>query len=96
MARIADSTHRVQFAANLGGSQVARRLRAPSSASSRPKSDRTAEVRWLTADQSVKNVGSAAKVVDDLLEAIPVTCRELEVIETYLSAVLDECLGATD
>jgi hypothetical protein len=37
----------------------------------------------------------AAEAVDDFPEAIPVTARELEVIETYLSAALEELSGTS-
>jgi len=35
-------------------------------------------------------------VVDDLPQEIPITRRELDVIETYLGALLDEALGAPE
>jgi hypothetical protein len=35
-------------------------------------------------------------VVDDFPPVIPVAQRELEVIETYLSALLDDALGRTE
>ena len=35
-------------------------------------------------------------VVDDLPRVIPVAQRELDVIETYLGALLDEALGRTE
>jgi hypothetical protein len=35
-------------------------------------------------------------VVDDLPEVIPVAQRELDVIETYLGALLDDALGRTE
>jgi hypothetical protein len=36
------------------------------------------------------------QVVDDFREAIPVSQRELDVIETYLGAVLDDMLKRTE
>jgi hypothetical protein len=41
-------------------------------------------------------VGAGPNVVDDFPAAIPVTRRELEVIETYLGALLDETLEKTE
>jgi hypothetical protein len=41
-------------------------------------------------------VEAGLKVVDDFPQAIPVAQRELDVIETYLGAVLDDVLGAPD
>jgi hypothetical protein len=35
-------------------------------------------------------------VVDDLPQVIPVAQRELDVIETYLGALLDDALGRTE
>ena len=35
-------------------------------------------------------------VVDDFPQEIPITRRELDVIETYLGAVLDETLGVAE
>ena len=35
-------------------------------------------------------------VVDDLPQEIPITRRELDVIETYLGVLLDEALGAPE
>jgi hypothetical protein len=35
-------------------------------------------------------------VVDDFPQSIPVGQRELDVIETYLSALLDDALGRTE
>jgi hypothetical protein len=37
-----------------------------------------------------------AEVVDDFPQAIPVAPRELEVIETYLGALLDDVLSQTE
>jgi hypothetical protein len=37
-----------------------------------------------------------AEVVDDFPQAIPVASRELDVIETYLSALLDDVLSQTE
>ena len=95
MRRIADSTYRVQIAADLRGSGVARRVTRSSPGQSRlARSNRTAEPgRLIAADQPVRNAGLAVEAVDDFPEAIPVTARELEVIETYLNAVLDELSG---
>lgn len=41
------------------------------------------------------NVDTAVEVVDDLPDLFPVTQREIEVIETYLSALVDEALAGT-
>ena len=41
------------------------------------------------------NVAPAVEVVDDLPSLVPVTQREIEVIETYLSALVDEALAGT-
>jgi hypothetical protein len=41
------------------------------------------------------NVEPAVEVVDDLPSLVPVTQREIEVIETYLSALVDEALAGT-
>jgi hypothetical protein len=41
------------------------------------------------------NVEPAVEVVDDLPALVPVTQREIEVIETYLSALVDEALAGT-
>jgi hypothetical protein len=41
------------------------------------------------------NVEPAVEVVDDLPSLVPVTQREVEVIETYLSALVDEALAGT-
>ena len=38
-------------------------------------------------------VDAGLKVIDDFSTAIPVTRGELEVIETYLGALLDDALG---
>jgi hypothetical protein len=64
----------------------------PSSTQSRlARGNRIAEDgRLIAVDQSVRNAGLAARVVDDFPEAIPVTRHELDVIETYLGALLDE------
>lgn len=35
-------------------------------------------------------------VVDDFPQEIPITRRELDLIETYLGALLDEALGVTE
>jgi hypothetical protein len=37
-----------------------------------------------------------ARVIDDWPDVVPVTLRELDVIEIYLRAVLDEFLGTTE
>jgi hypothetical protein len=93
MRRIADSTYRVQMAADLRGSEVARRL---TQALPVARSNPTAEPgRVIAADRPVGNAGLAVEAVDDFPEAIPVTARELEVIETYLSAALDELSGTS-
>ena len=42
------------------------------------------------------NVEPAIEVVDDLTALVPVTQREIEVIETYLSALVDEALAGTE
>ena len=39
------------------------------------------------------NGRAGLEVVDDLSQAIPVAQRELDVIETYLGALLDDALG---
>ena len=41
------------------------------------------------------DVEPAMEVVDDLPGLFPVTQREIEVIETYLSALVDEVLAGT-
>jgi hypothetical protein len=93
MRRIADSTYRVQMAADLRGSEVARRL---TQALPVARSNPTAKPgRLIAADRPVGNAGLAVEAVDDFPEAIPVTARELEVIETYLSAALDELSGTS-
>ena len=38
----------------------------------------------------------APHLVDDLPDAVPVSAQELDVIETYLGAVLNEFLGARE
>ena len=83
------------MAADLRGSAVARHLTRPSPTQCRrAQNNQTAEpARLIAADRPVRNAGSAVEAVDDFPEAIPVTARELEVIETYLSAVLDELSG---
>jgi len=83
------------MAADLRGSKLARRLAQALPAQGQlARSNRTAEpARLIAADRPVRNAGSAVEAVDDFPEAIPVTARELEVIETYLSAVLDELSG---
>jgi hypothetical protein len=69
--------------------------RAAAHTQSRPTQSKQAAATGplIAADQPVKNVGMPARVVDDFPEAIPVTARELEVIETYLGAALDQYLG---
>jgi hypothetical protein len=63
--------------------------------SRRAQNNRTAEPgRLIAVDQPVRDAGLAVEAVDDFPEAIPVTARELEVIETYLNAALEE-LSAT-
>jgi hypothetical protein len=42
------------------------------------------------------NVEPAVEVVDDLPALVPVTRGEIEVIETYLSALVDEALAGTE
>ena len=42
------------------------------------------------------NVEPAVEVVDDLPALVPVTQREIEVIETYLSVLVDEALAGTE
>jgi hypothetical protein len=42
------------------------------------------------------NVEPAVEVVDDLPALVPVTQREIEVIETYLSALVDEALAGAE
>jgi hypothetical protein len=42
------------------------------------------------------NVEPAIEVVDDLPALVPVTQREIEVIETYLGALVDEALAGTE
>jgi len=83
------------MAADLRGSEVARRLTQALPAQSRfARSNQTAGPgRPIAGDRRIRNAGSAVEAVDDFPEAIPVTARELEVIETYLSAVLDELSG---
>ena len=85
------------MAADLRGSEVARRLtQALPAQSRRAQNNRTAEPgRLIAADQPVRNAGLAVEAVDDFPEAIPVTARELEVIETYLSAALEELSGTS-
>ena len=74
--------------ADLRGSEVARRL---TQASPVARSNRTAELaRLIAGDRPVRNAGLAVEAADDFPEAIPVTARELEVIETYLNAALDQ------
>jgi len=82
MRRIADSTYRVQMA-DLRGSEVAGHLTRSSPAQSRlARSNRTAEPRRLIGgDRPARNAGLAVEAVDAFPEAIPVTARELEVIE---------------
>jgi len=41
-------------------------------------------------------VEPAVEVVDDLPALVPVTQREIEVIETYLGALVDEALAGTE
>ena len=80
------------MAADLRGSEVAHRLTRPLPAQSRrAQNNRTAEPgRPIAGDRPVRSAGLAAEAVDDFPEAIPVTARELEVIETYLNAALDQ------
>jgi hypothetical protein len=44
----------------------------------------------IAIDQSVKNIGCAENVFDDFPDVVPVTSRELDVIETYMRGLLDE------
>jgi hypothetical protein len=48
------------------------------------------------ARHTTKSATLLARVVDDLPDRVPVAPQELEVIETYLRAVLDEFLGTTE
>jgi hypothetical protein len=81
------------MAADLRGSEVARRL---TQALPVARSNRTAEPgRPIAGDRPVENAGLAVEAIDDFPEAIPVTVRELEVIETYLSAALEELSGTS-
>ena len=83
--------------ADLRGSELARRLARPLPAQSRlAQNNRTTEPgRPIAGDRRIRNAGSAVEAVDDFPEAIPVTARELEVIETYLSAALEELSGTS-
>jgi hypothetical protein len=85
------------MAADPRGSELARHLARPLPTQTRlARSNRTAEPgRLIAGDRPVGNAGLAVEAVDDFPEAIPVTARELEVIETYLSAALDELSGTT-
>ena len=80
------------MAADLRGSELARHLARPLPAQSGLiRSNPTAEPgRLVAADHPARNAGLAVEAVDDFPEAIPVTARELEVIETYLNAALDQ------
>ena len=79
------------MAANLRVSELARRL---TQALPVARSNPTAEPgRLIAGDRTARNAGLAVEALDDFPEAIPVTARELEVIETYLSAALDELSG---
>ena len=83
--------------ADLRGSEVARHLTRSSPGQSRlARSNRTTEPGQVIAtDQPIRNAGLAVEAVDDFPEAIPVTARELEVIETYLNADLEELSGTS-
>jgi hypothetical protein len=48
---------------------------------------------WSGQPATVTIVEPGLEVVDDLSQAIPVAQRELDVIETYLGALLDDALG---
>jgi len=81
------------MAANLRVSELARRL---TQALPVARSNPTAEPgRLIAGDRTARNAGLAVEALDDFPEAIPVTARELEVIETYLSAALDELSGTS-
>ena len=83
------------MAADLRGSEVARHLARPLPAQSRrAQNNRTTEPgRPIAGDRPGRNAGLVVEAVDDFPEKIPVTARELEVIESYLSAALDELSG---
>jgi hypothetical protein len=44
----------------------------------------------------VSTTAGGPQIVDDFFEIVPVTQRELDVIETYLSTLLDEMLGRVE
>jgi hypothetical protein len=48
------------------------------------------------AKQTTKSRTLPGRVIDDLPDLVPVAPQELDVIETYLCAVLDEFLGTTE
>ena len=84
------------MAADLRGSEVARRVTRSSPAQSRlPRNNPTEPGRPIAGDRPGRNAGLVVEAVDDFPEAIPVTARELEVIETYLSAALEELSGTS-
>lgn len=95
MGRKPDSTYRVQTVADPRGSQFSTGRIRPSAALVRhARRNRTADVgRVSVIDPLTKNIGLAGNVIDDFPDAVPETSRELEVIETYLGAALEEIFG---
>jgi hypothetical protein len=62
----------------------------------RQRAGHTAGLRRLIAREPERNdVDSIPKVIDDFPQAIPVIPRELDVVETYLGALLDAALGTS-
>jgi len=52
--------------------------------------------RVIAREPADNNLDSIAKPTDDFPQTIPVIPRELDVIETYLGALLNDALGQTD
>ena len=83
--------HRQHAAGGTGQAEARHRLQLPGAPQARH--DRKAGLAPLIRRRAPTLVATGPEVIDDFPTAIPVTRGELEVIETYLGALLDDALG---
>jgi hypothetical protein len=81
---------RQHFAGVTGQAEARRRRLAGGSNAQRPRKSGRAP---LIGRGATTFVDAGPHVVDDFPTAIPLTLRELDVIETYLGALLDDVFG---
>jgi hypothetical protein len=88
---VTGNRHRQHVAGGTGQAVARHRLHLPGAP--RAQYHRKAGLAPLIRRRTPTLVAAGPDVVDDFPTAIPVTRGELEVIETYLGALLDDALG---